>query len=59
MNTYQAVIYDLINGKYLLWLEIQSERHCIRTRPIAITSGRLRIRQSLAPAKCFMRKQKR
>ncbi|CAF0920401.1 unnamed protein product [Adineta ricciae] len=59
VNTYQAVIYDLINGKYLLWLEIQSERHCIRTRPIAITSGRFRTRQSLTPAKCFMRKQKR
>ena len=59
MNTYQAVIYNLIDGKYLLWLEIQSERHCVRTRPIAITCGRFRARQPLTPAKCFMRKQKR
>ncbi|UJR13408.1 hypothetical protein I4U23_000423 [Adineta vaga] len=58
-NTYQAVVYDLINGKYHLWLEIQSEQYCVRTRPITIISGRFRNRQSFAPAKCFMKKQKR
>jgi hypothetical protein len=39
--THQATIYDLNNGKYLLWLEIKSEKFCVRSRPITVISGRL------------------
>ncbi|CAF3616975.1 unnamed protein product [Adineta steineri] len=58
-ETYRAVIYNLSNAKYLLWLEIQSELYSVRARPITITSGRFRSRSSFAPAKCFLKKQKR
>lgn len=58
-DTYEATIYDLINGKYRLWLEILSEHHCVRSRPITIGSPRFRHRHSVIAAKCFMRKQKR
>ncbi|CAF1524841.1 unnamed protein product [Rotaria sp. Silwood1] len=58
-DTHQATIYDLIHGKYHLWLEIQSEHYCVRTRPITIGSGRFRNRQLYGSAKCFMKKQKR
>ncbi|CAF2333699.1 unnamed protein product [Rotaria sp. Silwood2] len=61
--THQATIYDLNNGKYCLWLEIQSENYCVRSRPITIMSGRfnsLHNRLSSSDsAKCFMKKQKR
>lgn len=57
-DTYQATVYDLINGKYRLWLEIQSEHYCVRARPITIGSGRLKNRHSYVTAKCFMKKRK-
>ncbi|CAF0725940.1 unnamed protein product [Rotaria sordida] len=61
--THQATIHDLNNGKYRLWLEIQSENYCVRARPIIIISGRfnsLRNRQSSSDsAKSFITKQKR
>ncbi len=59
VDTHQATIYDLINAKYRLWLEIQSEHYCVRARPITIGSGRFRNRQPFDAAKCFMRRQKR
>ncbi|CAF4833375.1 unnamed protein product, partial [Rotaria sp. Silwood2] len=58
-DIHQATIYDLINGKYHLWLEIQSEHYCVRARPITIGSGRFRNRQLFDSAKCFMKKRKR
>ncbi|CAF4278573.1 unnamed protein product, partial [Adineta steineri] len=57
-ETYRAVIYNLSNAKYLLWLESQSELYSVRARPITITSGRFRSRSSFAPAKCFLKKTK-
>ncbi|CAF4237631.1 unnamed protein product [Rotaria socialis] len=58
-NTYEATIYDLINGKYRVWLEIQSEHFCARARPITIGFGRLQNRRLFHSAKCFMKKRKR
>ncbi|CAF1293197.1 unnamed protein product [Rotaria sordida] len=58
-DTHQATIYDLINGKYHLWLEIQSEHYCVRARPITIGFARFRNRQLYDSAKCFMKKRKR
>jgi hypothetical protein len=61
-SIHQATIYDLINAKYRLWLEVQTEHYYVRTRPITIKFGRypsLRNRQSFDAAKCFMRKPKR
>jgi hypothetical protein len=61
--TQQATIYDLNNGKYRLWLEIQSENYCVRARPITIMSGRfnslLNRQTATDSAKCFNRKQNR
>jgi len=59
IDTHQASVYDLINGKYRLWLEVQSEHHSVRARPITIGTGRLKNRHSHITAKCFMRKPKR
>ncbi|CAF4061589.1 unnamed protein product, partial [Rotaria magnacalcarata] len=38
--TNQATIHNLTSGKYRLWLEIQTENHCVCARPIIIVSGR-------------------
>ncbi|UJR33951.1 hypothetical protein I4U23_021369 [Adineta vaga] len=62
-NTTRATINGLNNGKHIIWLEIQSENHCIRSRPIIVQSGRfptLSNRQSLVESsKCYNKKLRR
>ncbi|CAM4854988.1 unnamed protein product [Rotaria socialis] len=61
--TNQATIHNLTSGKYRLWLEIQTENHCVCARPIIIVSGRfgsLRNRASSSDAsKCYIKNQRR
>lgn len=39
-GTYKAAIYDLANGKYRIWLDIQTENYRVQARPITVTFGR-------------------
>ncbi|CAF0740560.1 unnamed protein product, partial [Didymodactylos carnosus] len=62
-STRQVQIHDLPNGKYRIWLEIQSSQYCVRARPLSVLIGRpssmRHRRSSYDTAKCFMKKHKR
>ncbi len=60
--TQQATIQELNNGKYRLWLDIQTERNHTRAGPITIMSGRfnslLSRQTSIDIGKCFNKQQR-
>ena len=62
-STHQATISGLHNGKYTVWIEIQSEHYRVQSRAITVLSGRsltLSNRPSMIEsAKCFNKKQQR
>ncbi|CAF0883109.1 unnamed protein product [Adineta steineri] len=62
-GTHQGTINGLNNGKNIVWLEIQSENYCVRSRPITVMSGRFNTipnrQMPVDSPKCIGQKQKR
>ncbi|CAF1469981.1 unnamed protein product, partial [Adineta ricciae] len=62
-STHQATISGLHNGKYTVWVEIQSEHYRVQSRAITVLSGRSLTLSNRSPmiesAKCFNKKQQR